>query len=131
MIDKIKQRWIGQRINISEESPLYSGNQTDLSASASIVQDLLYTKPYDKYAPFNFFRLANNTNKDLKVNFGVTELIVPAGTINSIDGNTLKAFNSFTITSLDGTSATGNIIWNFQKVETLREALTGSRGGEI
>lgn len=124
-------RWIGKRINIYEESPLYSGTQTDLSAGASIVQDLLYTKPYDKYAPFNFFRLANNTNKDLKADFGVTSLIVPAGTIASIDGNTLKAFNSFSITTTDGASATGSIIWNFQKVETLRDALAGTGGANI
>jgi hypothetical protein len=124
-------RWIGKRINISEESPLYSGTQTNLDAGASIVQDLLYTKPYDKYAPFNFFRLANNTNKDLIANFGITTLIVPAGTIASIDGNTIKAFNSFSITTTDGASATGNISWNFQKVETLRDALAGTGGANI
>lgn len=127
----MQTRWIGQRINISEESPLYSGNQTDLSAGASIVQDLLYTKPYDKYKPFNFFRLANNTNKDLKVDFGGVTVIVPAGTISSSDGNTVKAFNSFVITTLDGSSATGSIIWNFQKVTTLRDALAGTVGGNI
>jgi hypothetical protein len=124
-------RWIRNRININEESPLYSGNKTDLATSEAIVQDLLYLKPYDKYAPFNFFRLANNTNKDLKVNFGITTIIVPAGTISSIDGTILKAFNSFVIETTDGASATGSIIWNFQKVKPLREVFADPSGGEI
>lgn len=118
-------RWIGNRINIDEESPLYSGNKTDLATAEAVVQDLLYLKPYDKYAPFNFFRLANNTNKDLKVDFGVTQIIVPSGTISSIDGTILKAFNSFSITTTDGASASGSLSWNFQKVKPLREVLGG------
>jgi hypothetical protein len=124
-------RWIGNRINIAEESPLYSGNKTDLATGEAVVQDLLYLKPYDKYAPFNFFRLANNTNKDLSVDFGITNIIVPAGTISSIDGTILKAFNYFSIKTTDGASASGSLSWNFQKVKPLREALAGTNGGEI
>lgn len=119
----IAERWTGQKKIIEQESPLYSSTQTNLTAGGSIVQDLLYIKPYDKYAPFNYFRISNQTDKALNLALGDKNIFVPSGVIQAIDGDTVKAFTNFVITSADGTLATGTIAWNWQKVRTLRDVV--------
>lgn len=120
-------RWIGQRKEIDQVSPIYSGSQTNISANASIVNEFSDVMPYANYQPFNFFRIVNKTDKDLILYLNDNQIIVPVGTIQSIDGDSVPAFSRFRIKSIDDTLASGTVAWNFQKVSTVREEIAKKR----
>lgn len=102
-------RWIGERKLIRSESPLYRFTYTNITAGETKSQDLLYTSPYSKYAPFNFFQIVNNSDTDLTVKLGENTLLAPKGSVRSVDDESIKAFYNFQITNSSGSNSTGTV----------------------
>lgn len=100
-------RWIGERKLVRTESPLYRFTYTNIAANETKSQDLLYTAPYSKYAPFNFFQIVNNSDLDMIVKLGENTLLSPKGSVRSVDDESIKAFYNFQITNNNATNSVG------------------------
>ncbi len=117
-------RWFGVRKKVREESPLYRFTKTDLANGSSFIINL-ERKPYNKYLPFNYIQVTNNTNKTLTLylNGGQTAKSIPSGTIISLDDVTIPAFRNAYIKNESGADATGMIEIIVQKVKSERMIL--------
>jgi len=114
-------RWFGVRKKVREESPLYRFSKTNLTNGSSFVINL-EQNPYNKYLPFNYIQVTNNTDQHLilYLNGGQTVKTIPSGTIISLDDASIPAFRNAYILNNSGSDATGTIEVIVQKVKSER-----------
>jgi len=120
-----KRRWVGAKRNYRLESPLFRQAQTDLAAGAFININL-EAGQFQRYQPFNFVQITNNTNQELILFLGANFVkSIPSGTIQSIDEETMPAFRSIQLQNATAALAAGNIEIVWQKVVSQRMILRG------
>ena len=129
MVYLSNKRWIGIKKRYREESPLYRFTKTNINNSEYWIIDL-ETKPYDKYLPFNFCSITNNTGQELILMLDDKTISVPSGVIRSIDEETVPAFRTIRVANLSGSNATGKIELLIQKVVSQRMILRKGLLGE-
>ena len=116
------KKWVGMKKRYREESPLYRFTKTNINNGEYWVINL-EAKPYDKYLPFNFCSITNNTDQEIILILDDKFLSIPSGVIRSIDEETVPAFRTIKVANLSGANATGKIELLIQKMVSQRMIL--------
>lgn len=115
-----------------KESPLYEFS-SPLIAPAGQWRINLEKMPYDRFLPFNFCLVQNNSGQRIRLIVNDTiRRIIPSGVIQTFDASSIPAIWNIEVINL-GAADVGadDIQLTFQKVENVKNATVKLFGGGI
>lgn len=119
-------------IKRDDKSPLYEFSNP-LIAVGSAWRPNLESMPYDRFLPFNFCLVQNNSSERIRVIVNDTiRRIIPSGVIQTFDAESIPAIWGIQVVNLGAANiAADDIQLTFQKVENIKPMAVKLFGGGI
>lgn len=104
-------------------SPPYRFSLTNI-ANNYVWQIPIWKQPYQKYIPYNYIYISNNTDKNLTLAINNQEFkTIYSGTIETFDAQVYPAIRSINIINESGADATGEIEIIVQRKYTVSDLI--------